>query len=132
MAYVRGSRHDFDQWATEGCTGWSYKDVLPYFLKMEDSQIPSHRNSRTYNISVLCYLEQKILYFYIERFFKRTLSQLFILTMSVLFEGGLPYFLKMEDSQILSHYNSRVYVSVVLFRRVEFPVRVRVIMEKIT
>ncbi|CAC5386015.1 unnamed protein product [Mytilus coruscus] len=40
LAFVRGSRHDYDQWATEGCTGWSYKDVLPYFLKMEDIQIP--------------------------------------------------------------------------------------------
>lgn len=48
MAYVRGSRHDFDHWAAEGCTGWSYKDVLPYFLKMEDSQIPSHYDSRVY------------------------------------------------------------------------------------
>ena len=45
MAYVRGSRHDFDHWAAEGCTGWSYKDVLPYFLKMEDSQIPSQHDS---------------------------------------------------------------------------------------
>ena len=61
MAYVRGSRHDFDHWAAEGCTGWSYKDVLPYFLKMEDSQIPSQHDSRMYNISVLCYLKQRIL-----------------------------------------------------------------------
>jgi choline dehydrogenase len=35
LVYVRGSRHDFDQWETEGCEGWSYKDVLPYFIKTE-------------------------------------------------------------------------------------------------
>ncbi|XP_052094091.1 glucose dehydrogenase [FAD, quinone]-like isoform X2 [Mytilus californianus] len=45
LAFVRGSRHDYDQWATEGCTGWSYKDVLPYFLKMEDIQLPDLYNS---------------------------------------------------------------------------------------
>ncbi|XP_063420605.1 oxygen-dependent choline dehydrogenase-like [Mytilus trossulus] len=46
LTYARGSRHDFDQWSTEGCTGWSYTDVLPYFLKMEDIQIPDLYNSR--------------------------------------------------------------------------------------
>ncbi|VDH99913.1 choline dehydrogenase [Mytilus galloprovincialis] len=45
LAFVRGSRHDYDQWAKEGCTGWSYKDVLPYFLKIEDIQIPDLFNS---------------------------------------------------------------------------------------
>ncbi|KAK3103544.1 hypothetical protein FSP39_020026 [Pinctada imbricata] len=30
MAYVRGSRHDYDQWAKEGCDGWAYRDVLPF------------------------------------------------------------------------------------------------------
>ena len=35
MVYVRGSRHDFDQWAKDGCDGWSYQDVLPYFKKAE-------------------------------------------------------------------------------------------------
>ncbi|KAK3102139.1 hypothetical protein FSP39_009089 [Pinctada imbricata] len=40
MAYVRGSRHDYDQWAKEGCDGWSYKDVLPYFIKSEDNRVP--------------------------------------------------------------------------------------------
>ncbi|KAK3098155.1 hypothetical protein FSP39_016702 [Pinctada imbricata] len=45
MVYVRGSRHDFDDWAANGCEGWSYKDVLPYFIKSENIQIPELRNS---------------------------------------------------------------------------------------
>ncbi|PZU19809.1 MAG: choline dehydrogenase [Shinella sp.] len=36
MMYVRGNRLDFDDWAKAGCTGWSYADVLPYFIKAED------------------------------------------------------------------------------------------------
>ena len=36
MAYVRGTPSDYDSWAAAGAAGWSYKDVLPYFLKSED------------------------------------------------------------------------------------------------
>ncbi|MGN6161951.1 MAG: GMC family oxidoreductase, partial [Marmoricola sp.] len=35
MAYVRGHPADFDSWAANGATGWSYADVLPYFRKSE-------------------------------------------------------------------------------------------------
>ena len=35
MAYVRGHRGDFDRWSGNGASGWSYKDVLPYFKKQE-------------------------------------------------------------------------------------------------
>ena len=35
MAYVRGHPRDFDLWAERGATGWSYAEVLPYFLKSE-------------------------------------------------------------------------------------------------
>jgi choline dehydrogenase-like flavoprotein len=40
MVHIRGSPNDYDEWAAEGCTGWSYNDVLPYFMKSEDVQIP--------------------------------------------------------------------------------------------
>ena len=35
MAYVRGHPGDFDAWEKGGATGWSYRDVLPYFKKSE-------------------------------------------------------------------------------------------------
>jgi choline dehydrogenase len=40
MAYVRGHPGDFDSWAAGDGKGWSYDDVLPYFLKSEDLAPP--------------------------------------------------------------------------------------------
>lgn len=36
MAYVRGNRGDYDRWAANGLTDWSYEKVLPYFRKQEN------------------------------------------------------------------------------------------------
>ena len=36
MAYVRGQPADFDAWALQGNPGWSWADVLPFFLRSED------------------------------------------------------------------------------------------------
>ncbi|XP_052095110.1 uncharacterized GMC-type oxidoreductase Mb1310-like [Mytilus californianus] len=44
MVHIRGSPHDYDEWAAEGCDGWSYNDVLPYFKKSEDVQIPEYKD----------------------------------------------------------------------------------------
>ncbi len=35
MAYVRGHRGDYERWAAEGLTTWSYANVLPYFRRQE-------------------------------------------------------------------------------------------------
>ena len=36
MVYVRGHARDFDNWVQLGAAGWSYADVLPYFIRMEN------------------------------------------------------------------------------------------------
>ncbi|MFE3442728.1 GMC family oxidoreductase [Nocardia sp. NPDC059180] len=36
MLFVRGNKKNFDDWAAEGCEGWGYDGVLPYFKRMED------------------------------------------------------------------------------------------------
>lgn len=38
MLYVRGHPSDYDRWAAEGCRGWAWSDVLPWFLKSEANQ----------------------------------------------------------------------------------------------
>lgn len=38
MLYVRGNRQNYDRWAAEGAEGWSYDDVFPYFIKLEDNK----------------------------------------------------------------------------------------------
>jgi choline dehydrogenase-like flavoprotein len=38
MIYTRGHPLDFDEWATLGCTGWGWTDVLPYFRRSEGNQ----------------------------------------------------------------------------------------------
>ena len=37
MMYVRGQAEDYNHWASLGNSGWSYQDILPYFLRSEDS-----------------------------------------------------------------------------------------------
>ncbi|MBK20343.1 MAG: choline dehydrogenase [Rhodospirillaceae bacterium] len=38
MVYIRGHARDYDLWAQRGLTGWSYKDVLPYFKRAESNE----------------------------------------------------------------------------------------------
>ncbi|MAC14638.1 MAG: GMC family oxidoreductase [Alcanivorax sp.] len=35
QVYIRGHARDYDEWARQGCDGWSYTDVLPYFRRSE-------------------------------------------------------------------------------------------------
>jgi choline dehydrogenase len=36
LAAIRGIPDDFDLWEQRGCTGWSFAQVLPAFLRLED------------------------------------------------------------------------------------------------
>lgn len=42
MVYVRGHARDFDTWAEMGAHGWSYADVLPYYLRQESWTSAGH------------------------------------------------------------------------------------------
>jgi len=35
MIYIRGVKQDYDAWKDQGCEGWGFDDVLPYFKKSE-------------------------------------------------------------------------------------------------
>jgi choline dehydrogenase len=35
MVYIRGNRLDYDEW---GIPGWTYDDLLPYFIRAEDNE----------------------------------------------------------------------------------------------
>jgi choline dehydrogenase len=38
MVYSRGNPRDYEDWAAAGAAGWSYAEVLPYFLRTENNQ----------------------------------------------------------------------------------------------
>ncbi|MBA4849512.1 GMC family oxidoreductase [Emticicia sp. BO119] len=38
MAYVRGNKEDYNDWADMGNEGWSYEEILPYFRKSEHNE----------------------------------------------------------------------------------------------
>lgn len=55
MCYIRGPAADYDAWAEAGCDGWSYQELLPYFLKSEnfeaDLEAEQHGHGGPLNIS---------------------------------------------------------------------------------
>lgn len=49
MLWVVGNDKDYDGWAAQGCTGWSYNEVLPYLKKVENNTDPSIVGDGTYH-----------------------------------------------------------------------------------
>ncbi|KAJ8713018.1 hypothetical protein PYW08_008322 [Mythimna loreyi] len=41
MIYTRGAKPDYDNWKAMGNDGWGWDDVLPYFKKVENYNIPA-------------------------------------------------------------------------------------------
>lgn len=39
MIYMRGAPSDYDGWAANGCDGWSWADVAPVFVALEDHDL---------------------------------------------------------------------------------------------
>ena len=48
MVYVRGHARDFDHWDDSGAAGWAYRDVLPYFKRMEHWHSGGHGGDPTW------------------------------------------------------------------------------------
>ena len=38
LHYARGNKKNYDDWAAQGAKGWSFKEVYPYFLRMENNE----------------------------------------------------------------------------------------------
>jgi len=38
MVYIRGNPRDYDDWAAAGNRGWSYQELLPYFVRSENNE----------------------------------------------------------------------------------------------
>ena len=58
QVYIRGHASDYDAWAQQGCDGWSYEEVLPYFRKCENfepdtepTQAPYHGKRGPLNVA---------------------------------------------------------------------------------
>lgn len=57
MIYNRGNPRDFDDWARMGNDGWSYQEVLPYFIKSERANLRGKENSPFHNRNGLLSVE---------------------------------------------------------------------------
>ena len=57
MIYMRGYPEDYDDWVRMGNPGWSFREVLPYFLRSENNQTwtksPLHGTSGPLSVSEL-------------------------------------------------------------------------------
>ena len=50
MVYIRGHEEDFNSWSRNGCYGWDYKSILPYFKRSESNMnITMDKNVHGYN-----------------------------------------------------------------------------------
>jgi choline dehydrogenase-like flavoprotein len=39
MVYIRGQAEDYEKWLNAGNKGWGYRDLMKYFIALENNQI---------------------------------------------------------------------------------------------
>lgn len=49
LLHTRGNKRDFDRWAEAGNYGWSYDEIMPYFMKSERANLGQFGNSPYHN-----------------------------------------------------------------------------------
>lgn len=49
MTYTRGSPFDYNLWKDLGNSGWGFDDLKPYFMKLEDYNVPMSREDVQYH-----------------------------------------------------------------------------------
>lgn len=49
LIHTRGNRNDFNRWAEAGNFGWSYDEILPYFMKSEKANLGQYSDSHYHN-----------------------------------------------------------------------------------
>ncbi|XP_066256764.1 glucose dehydrogenase [FAD, quinone]-like [Euwallacea similis] len=57
MIYSRGNKEDFNMWEKMGNAGWSYPEVLPYFIKSENCSIYENIDEQFHGRSGYLYVE---------------------------------------------------------------------------
>ena len=43
LLWIRGQSNDYDNWRQQGNSGWSWDDVLPYFIKSENNELGKNK-----------------------------------------------------------------------------------------
>lgn len=76
LIYTRGNKIDYDRWEALGNTGWSYKDVLPYFKKSERVRIPELGNSEYHGTNGYLNVEHSPFTTKMHKAFRRAASEM--------------------------------------------------------
>jgi len=57
MMHIRGQPSDYDDWAANGCEGWSYADCVPYFERLERELALQHAGENGPNPTSRAFIE---------------------------------------------------------------------------
>jgi choline dehydrogenase-like flavoprotein len=57
MIYTRGNKRDYDDWSAAGNPGWSWEEVLPFYKKIEDSNLKEFQDNGFHGMNGLLPVE---------------------------------------------------------------------------